>query len=100
MRTYRSEEMTDEQREEIAAAQQQYLRAWLAQGNHCIHCQAGQICDACRADHDEDPEAWIEFGDHPAGAANWKREEELILADLGTDAQGMADAIADPTIPF
>lgn len=135
MRTYRFEEMTDEQREEIAAANRQHLRAWLAQGNHCIHCgviaycvapgcrcehragvpaetiglgrydyeYVGQICDACRADHDEDPDAWMEFGDHPDGAANWEREEKLILADLDTDAQGMADAIAktiDPSIPF
>lgn len=100
MRTYRCEELTDEQREEIAAANQQYLRAWLAEGNHCIHCPAGQICDACRADHDEDPEAWIEFGEHPQGEENWKREEASILADMGTTPQGMADAISDPSIPF
>ncbi len=65
------ENLADERREEIAAAHGQYLREWLALGNHCHHCPAGRICDACRADYAEDSDAWIEFGTHAQGCANW-----------------------------
>lgn len=37
----------------------------------CIHSDSG-LCEACQADYDEDPAAWIEFGDHIAGLAAWK----------------------------
>lgn len=43
----------------------------------CIHSTAG-LCPACQADYDEDPAAWLEFGDHPEGIARWKAEQERI----------------------
>ncbi len=39
--------------------------------NHCIHQTAG-LCPTCREDHDEDPSAWTEYGNHAAGLANWR----------------------------
>jgi hypothetical protein len=38
--------------------------------NTCIHQSEG-LCPTCQADHDEDPLAWAEFGNHPQGIANW-----------------------------
>ena len=43
----------------------------------CIHQQqagATGLCRRCQDDYDEDPDAWWEFGDHPAGIARWQKE--------------------------
>jgi len=39
----------------------------------CFHIAAQGLCDACKADQEIDPEAWEEFGNHPAGRENWRR---------------------------
>jgi hypothetical protein len=50
----------------------------------CIHAQHG-LCAKCQADYYEDPQAYVEFGQHPQGEANWKRERDQILIDKGID---------------
>lgn len=40
----------------------------------CIHhlrAGADGLCPACRADYDEDPAAWLEYGDHADGLNRW-----------------------------
>ncbi len=39
----------------------------------CIHRTDGELCGPCYREALADPEAWEEYGDHPAGIANWKR---------------------------
>ena len=46
----------------------------------CIHTVNG-LCDECRADADEDPEAWEEYGHHPRGIANTRSMMEEIAQD-------------------
>lgn len=62
----------------------------------CIH-QPGGLCPACREDFEADPSAWLEFGDHPAGRANWR----ALLDDIAADAARTPPAAAsDSEIPF
>lgn len=58
----------------------------------CAHSEAG-LCPACRADYDEDPAAWLEYGDHPAGIAAWEalRREMEAEADRPPAAMGADD---------
>lgn len=43
----------------------------------CIH-QADGLCPDCLESFQADPNAWIEYGDHPQGIANWQR----LLAEM------------------
>lgn len=66
----------------------------------CIHRESG-LCPACQADFDADPEAWVEFGDHPAGIERW----EALQAELREGARDEARQTerheqAYPDIPF
>jgi hypothetical protein len=45
----------------------------------CTRRDSG-LCSACQADYDEDPLAWIEFGDHPAGQSRWAVEVAAAAA--------------------
>ncbi len=47
----------------------------------CIHATAG-LCPKCQADYDADPLAYLEYGDHPAGIANWRALQEEMAANL------------------
>jgi hypothetical protein len=60
----------------------------------CVHAAAG-LCPRCRADHDEDPGAWLEYGDHPAGLERWRRLLEEIAADAAPAAREGARARLD-----
>jgi hypothetical protein len=62
----------------------------------CVHGDGTGLCPGCRADHDEDPAAWLEFGDHPAGIARWAAEQEQIARD----AAAAVSRPADPSAPF
>ena len=46
----------------------------------CIHATAG-LCPACQAEYDYDPDAYLEYGDHPAGLARWRALQEDIAHD-------------------
>jgi hypothetical protein len=46
----------------------------------CIHRTDGGLCADCWAEAQEDPEAWEEYGHHPAGEANWKQLQAEIEA--------------------
>ena len=46
----------------------------------CIHSANG-LCRTCQAEYDADPDAYIEFGQHPAGEARWKEELEKAAND-------------------
>ncbi len=39
----------------------------------CIHRTDGELCKECYKEAVGDPEAWEEFGNHPAGIENWRR---------------------------
>lgn len=43
----------------------------------CLHASAG-LCPACLDESLSDPDAWFEFGNHPAGLARWRRLEDEI----------------------
>jgi hypothetical protein len=64
---------------------------------NCIHCDHG-LCPDCRADFEADQEAWYEFGNHPAGIANWKRLLEEIAAHQADEGEPVEYAGED--IPF
>jgi len=38
---------------------------------HCIHQEHG-LCARCTEAWEEDPMAYLEFGDHPAGVRRWE----------------------------
>jgi hypothetical protein len=67
----------------------------------CIHQPTG-LCPACQAEYDEDPVAWMEYGDHPAGLANWR----ALQAEMDEQAQrphqddSGAGNVGDDVIPF
>ena len=76
----------------------------------CNHRIDG-LCPACQADHDEDPSAWEEYGNHPQGQANWQAllddiaAEAALMAQIGddgflTDDEVKADRAADDDLPF
>src|SRR5262249_53714744 len=54
----------------------------------CIHAARGP-CPACQAEYDEDPQAYLEYGDHPQGLANWR----ALQAEM---AAGAAEAVPPP----
>lgn len=43
----------------------------------CIHSTTG-LCPDCQAIHDEDPEAWAEYGYHPEGQRRWAALENEL----------------------
>jgi hypothetical protein len=71
----------------------------------CIHrCGCGGLCDSgcpcpmadnapplcpnCLAEYSEDPVAWLEYGEHPAGIANWRSlREEMNRAQEPTPSE-------------
>jgi hypothetical protein len=46
----------------------------------CIH-QSHGLCRRCQRDFDEDPVAWLEFGNHPEGLANLAALEAELAAE-------------------
>jgi ferredoxin len=66
----------------------------------CIHADGKSLCAGCQECYDVDPDAYWEFGDHPAGLERWKREQELIAASAAESAVGSAGMHDDPNIPF
>lgn len=46
----------------------------------CIHSAAG-LCRRCRELYEEDPEAWIEYGNHSAGIRRRQEMQEEIDAE-------------------
>ncbi len=68
----------------------------------CIHQPPGVpgLCKACQDDHDADPSAWLEFGQHEAGIAAWNALlDEIAREHAALDAQGPPPE-PDPSIPF
>jgi len=51
----------------------------------CIHSTTG-LCPDCQANHDEDPTAWMEYGNHPDGIARWKALQEEMAAEAAAEA--------------
>lgn len=76
---------------------------WRANGvgpagiHHCVHVERG-LCGKCWDEYDADPSAYIEFGDHEQGIANWKAEQELIAKSAAESVQHLP--CDDPSIPF
>lgn len=71
----------------------------------CIQVERGpdgpRLCDKCWAEYLEDPTAYIDYGDHPAGIARWAEVEEMMLESsqyTGYAVPCFNDP--DPEIPF
>lgn len=65
----------------------------------CVHAAAG-LCPACLADYEEDPLAWLEYGDHPSGV---RRSAELaaeLAAEVAQTPPAARPAAGDDEIPF
>lgn len=60
----------------------------------CIHQPHG-LCASCQSEHDADPLAWLEFGNHPAGLARWQ-SLQTEMADR-PESVPVAD---DPALPY
>lgn len=59
----------------------------------CIHSPDGRtLCPACAEDYRIDPQAYLEYGLHPAGQARWAE----LQAEMDRDR---AEAAQDPTPP-
>jgi hypothetical protein len=65
----------------------------------CVHADQG-LCPACQAEYEEDPQAWIEFGDHPAGLARWKPVQDAMDREAEDLARDGLLPPSDDTIPF
>src|SRR5262245_5772795 len=61
----------------------------------CIHTERG-LCPACQSDYDADPLAYLEYGDHPEGLANYQR----LLDEIAQAAQDPTPLVAWDEIPF
>jgi hypothetical protein len=75
----------------------------------CDHRNLG-LCPACRADYEEDPQAFEQFGCHPEGrrrwaelqaefAADWAAEEERVRLER-LAAEPAPEPYRDDEIPF
>lgn len=72
---------------------------------HCIHTAGAGLCPACQEAFDEDPGAWLEYGDHEQGIANWKAllaelDAPRFPVDAATNAELILDRLDDEYIPF
>lgn len=65
----------------------------------CIHAPGG-LCPDCQADYEEDPEAWLEFGEHQAGIERWRKLQEEMDADAAAQRLMAAEGAPDKHIPF
>ena len=63
----------------------------------CIHAPHG-LCELCRAAYDEDPAAYLEFGDHPEGLRRWREEQEAMRA--WQEANPPQPLRVDDEVPF
>ena len=62
----------------------------------CIHGDGQSLCPSCQADYDYDPSAYVEFGEHPQGIANWRDLQEQIAADAAKHPY----VAPDPNLPY
>ncbi len=69
-----------------------------AYGLTCIHMPAGGgLCPACQADYDYDPDSFLEFGNHFAGLARWRKLKEEMDA---AHREPIAPSVPDGDIPY
>lgn len=91
---------SDDERDARADAQAVQTRWTTTPGLTCIHARAG-LCPACLDDYLEDPTAWMEYGNHPQGIANWQEEERRIAEEM-VDLTDLPDDLddRDDDVPF
>ena len=65
-------------------------------GPPCIHGDGTSLCGNCREAYETDPDAYIEFGDHPEGMKRWAAELRLREVDLA----GPPTLPPDPNLPL
>jgi hypothetical protein len=66
-----------------------------ASGLTCVHMPEGiaGLCPVCAEEWEEDPAAYVEMGDHPAGLRRWQElQEEMAVLPPPCEP--------DPDIPF
>jgi hypothetical protein len=62
----------------------------------CIHATTG-LCPQCQEEYNEDPLAFLEFGQHTAGIANWAALQAEMLAEREEE---LPASEVDESIPF
>ena len=69
-------------------------------GPTCVHV-AGGMCPSCLADCEEDPIAWLEYGNHTEGLDRWRmlREEKAQMYRRQDEVEP-EDAANDDDLPF
>jgi len=68
-----------------------------AKMNPCIHTNGIGLCLDCQTAYDDDPLAYIEFGDHPEGIRRWQE----LQAEMEAERQRpVVVRIADDELPF
>jgi hypothetical protein len=66
----------------------------------CIHTDGKGLCQDCLAEFAADPEAYLEYGEHPAGIERWRAvQEEMAAHAIQAEAARLAGG-SDPEIPF
>jgi hypothetical protein len=61
----------------------------------CIHAEHG-LCPLCRRDCAADPQAFLEYGDHPAGQERWQALLEELRQEEREDPEDGAMHILSP----
>lgn len=62
---------------------------------HQLAAGAAGLCETCQYDYDVDPGAYMEFGEHPDGQANWA----ALLAEMEAERQQYLELAGAPTLP-
>lgn len=65
----------------------------------CIHGDGLSLCQACQAEYETDPTAYLEFGEHPAGQAAWAAEVATMSA-WEAEQKLLPHGEPDQEIPF
>lgn len=68
----------------------------------CIHAKEGeQLCEACEEAFEEDPGAYLEYGDHPEGLRRWQElQTELDYEAIAWLEHTLRNPCPESDIPF
>jgi hypothetical protein len=62
----------------------------------CIHAAHG-LCERCQDEYDEDPDAYLEYGDYLDGLERWRKLQAEIAAERELEP---AERVQNADIPF
>jgi hypothetical protein len=70
-----------------------------AEGITCIHAEQG-LCPGCQEAWEADPQAFLEYGDHPDGLERWRALQAELLDGAAADRAAEARRAAEPSPVF